>query len=326
MLASFFYRLEIVEKREFFAFMSKKIKTLNNWDFLVALSNRRLSVQNANSFYKLDWSIDRITIVGELSYDLDILGNYLVKRGFAKESYSGFNLVDRYDENIAYFEMVKFHDGKGRIDFNPNKLGTLIDSDIKGFIHEIFIEPHFSRADVACDIYNLPDDLVKQYRLADAVSYRPIYGRSGNLETMYWGSQASERQVRLYNKYIEQGRKKQYIHDDIKSWWRLEVQLRRSKASEWNSILNETLENFCAPEFFPPDWSGVDKVMITGLQNNHDLWNQIGRTSKYKYKKMIKEIAKHDELTRELKKSFVEYQRTLKNELDSWLRGIDVTK
>ena len=76
--------------------------------------------------------------------------------------------------------------------------------------------------------------------------------------------------------------------------------------------------------FFPPDWSGVDKVMITGLQNNHDLWNQIGRTSKYKYKKMIKEIAKHDELTIELKKSFVEYQSTLKDELDSWLRGIDV--
>ena len=186
--------------------MSKKIKTLNNWDFLVALSNRRLSVGKSVNF-KLNWSIDRITIVGELAYDLDTLGDYLVQRGFAKESYSGFNLVDRYDENIAYFEMVKFHDGKGRIDFNPNKLGTFIDSDIKGFIHEIFIQPHFSRADVACDIYNLPDNLIKQYQLADAISYRPIYGRSGELETMYWGSRASERQVRLYNKYIEQGRK-----------------------------------------------------------------------------------------------------------------------
>jgi len=325
-LASFFYRLEIVEKREFFVFMSKKIKTLKNWDFLTALSNRRLSTHNMCTWYKLDWSIDRITIVGDLAYDLDMLGDYLVERGFAKESYNGFNLVDRYEENIAFFEMVKFHDSKGRIDFNPTKLGTFVDSDIKGFIHEIFIQPHFSRADVACDIYNLPDELVNQYQMADAISYRPIYGRSGEVETMYWGSRSSERQVRLYNKYIEQGRKKQYIHDDVKTWWRLEVQLRRSKASEWNKVLTETLESFCALEFMPVDWSATDKIMLTGLKNNHGLWGEMHRNTRPKYRKKLKEIAKHDELTKELKKSFVEYQNKLKEELDSWLIGIDVTE
>lgn len=303
-----------------------KIKTLKNWDFYTALSNRRLSVQTLVQNYKLDWHIDRITIVGELAYDLNQLGKLLVETGFAKESYNGFNLVDEYQENIAYFEMVKFHDTKGRIDFNPHKLGKYTDMNIKNFIHQLFIEPHFSRADVACDIYNLPNELVQQYQLADPVSYRPIYGRSGELETMYWGSRASERQVRLYNKHIEQSRKNEYIPSQIDTWWRLEVQLRRSKASEWNKILNETLENFCALEFIPNDWKSTDKMMLTALQVNHGYWNEISRNSKYKYRKLLKEIAKHDELTSELKKSFKEYQKELKDELDSWLRGIDVSE
>lgn len=303
-----------------------KIKTLKNWDFFAALSNRRLSVGKSVKRYKIDWHIDRITIVGELAYDLNELGKLLVETGFAKESYNGFNLVDEFQENIAYFEMVKFHDTKGRIDFNPHKLGKYTDKNIKNFIHQLFIEPHFSRADVACDIYNLPNELLQQYQLADPVSYRPIYGRSGELETMYWGSRASERQVRLYNKFIEQSRKKEYISEEVETWWRLEVQLRRSKASEWNKILNETLENFCALEFMPENWSANDKIMLSGLSTNQNYWSEIGRDSKYKYRKLLKEIAKHDELTLELKKSFEEYQKDLKDELDSWLRGIDVTE
>src|SRR5699024_8247592 len=149
--------------------------------------NRRLSVQTLVQNYKLDWHIDRITIVGELAYDLEELGNVLVQHGFAKESYSGFNLIDEYQENIAYFEMVKFHETICLIDFNLSTLWKYMVINIKNFIHVLFIGPHFSRADVACDIYNLPNSLIQQYQLADPVSYRPIYGRSVELETLYWG-------------------------------------------------------------------------------------------------------------------------------------------
>lgn len=303
-----------------------KIKTLKNWDFYTALSNRRLSVNNFYTCYKLDWSIDRITIVGELQYDLDEVGELLVRNGFAKESFNGFNLIDEFQENIAYFEMVKFQEGKGRFDFNPNKIGTFIQSELQNFVHELFIEPHFSRADVACDIYNLPDELIKQYELAESLSYQPYFSRGKDLQTMYWGSRSSERQVRLYNKLVEQGRKNEYIIDDVKTWWRLEIQLRRGKATDWKNNVDETLENFAALEFMPLDWTGTEKVMLTGLMTNPDLWNELSRPSKYKYRDMLKEIAKHDELTIELKKSFEEYHDELKVELDSWLRGIDVTE
>lgn len=303
-----------------------KIKTLKNWDFFAALSNRRLSVQNLVQTYKLDWSIDRITIVGELAYDLNELGNILVENGFAKESYNGFNLIDEFQENIAYFEMVKFHDSKGRFDFNPNKIGTFIQTELQSFIHQIFIEPHFSRADVACDIYNLPDELIKQYQLADSISVQKIYGRGNDLQTIYWGSRSSERQVRLYNKLIEQSRKNEFIIDEVKTWWRLEIQLRRGKATEWKSNIDETLKKFAALEFMPLDWSPREKMMLLALQQDENFWSEISRNSKYKYREMLREISKHDELTKELKKSFEEYQKDLKDELDSWLRGIDVTE
>lgn len=71
---------------------------------------------------------------------------------------------------------------------------------MKNFIHDLFLEPHFSRADIACDIIDVPDEFITQYRVVDPVSFKPIYGRSGKLETAYWGSRASERQIRLYNK------------------------------------------------------------------------------------------------------------------------------
>lgn len=49
----------------------------------------------------------------------------------------------------------------------------------------VIIDPHFSRADIACDIIDVPDEFITQYRIVDPVSFKPIFGRSGKLETVY---------------------------------------------------------------------------------------------------------------------------------------------
>ena len=98
----------------------------------------------------------------------------------------------------------------------------------------MFDNPHFSRADVACDILDLPDEYVSQYRLVDAVSFRPYYGQNGALETAYWGARSSERQVRMYNKKLEQEKHRQVYLKRCNRGGRLELQLRRSKADEWS--------------------------------------------------------------------------------------------
>lgn len=312
---------------------------INEWEKLAALSNRRLSVQNLVQPFRLAWSIDRITVVGKLKkylwvrddlqvieLDFEQVWQIFESQGFAEQRGQGWVLLDKYGENIAYAEKVKYDKEKGRIDFNPTKIGQFLSEDLKHFIHRIFDSPHFSRADVACDILDLPDDFVRQYRIVDPVSFKPIYGASGELETAYWGSRSSERQVRMYNKKLEQMKKRKIVPKEIETWWRLEVQLRRDKATNWFNIMNESLLSFSSTNYMPDYLSGIEKAVIVGLMNDQNLWSGLARNTKYKYRNLLKDIANDDELTQHLKSSFSESAKDLKDELDSWLVGLDVTE
>lgn len=247
----------------------------------------------------------------------------------AERAGNGWRLLDKYGENIAYVETLPFKDPttgkeKGRIDFNPNKIETFLKTDLKSFISMMFDNPHFSRADVACDILDLPDDYVSQYRLVDAVSFRPYYGQNGALETAYWGARSSERQVRMYNKKLEQEKHRQIVPEEVQSWWRLELQLRRAKADEWSGVVNETLDSFYSPFYFPSDISFREKAILRGLHADHSLWSEASDNTKRKYRKLSKRIAKEDELTQHLKSSFSENIDTLKRELETWLGAMKV--
>ena len=287
---------------------------------------------------KMSWSIDRITIVGKLKENIyyhttnDILildfeqlmrvneGNGHVKA----VGNNGWQLVDPHEENIAYIELLQFHEGKARIDFNPNKISPFLAGSMKNFIHDLFLEPHFSRADIACDILGVPDEFIQQYRIVDPVSFKPIYGRSGKLETAYWGSRASERQVRMYNKKLEQEQK--IVPKEIETWWRLELQLRRGKATNWHTMVYESLDSFASPHFLSIDTKSIDKVLIDGLVADQNNWSIISRDLKYRLRKLLKQESQNDELTNHLRETFAESADELKKELDTWLLGLDVTE
>ncbi|HFI0238193.1 TPA: replication initiation factor domain-containing protein [Streptococcus suis] len=340
--------LEPLKKRE----KGDRGLLINEWEKLTAPSNRRLTHQNLRFLFSLSWSIDRITIVGNLKefefdhtyinedgefyragekFTLNQAMPLLAREEAAERAGNGWRLLDKYGENIAYVETLPFKDPttgkeKGRIDFNPNKIETFLKTDLKSFISMMFDNPHFSRADVACDILDLPDDYVSQYRLVDAVSFRPYYGMNGALETAYWGARSSERQVRMYNKKLEQEKKKQVLPEEVKTWWRLELQLRRSKADEWTEVVNETLDSFYSPFYFPSDISFREKAILRGLHADHSLWSEASDNTKRKYRKLSKRIAKEDELTQHLKSSFSENIDTLKRELETWLGAMKVNE
>ncbi|HAZ9270956.1 replication protein [Enterococcus faecium] len=313
---------------------------VNEWENLTALSNRRLNVQNLNTPLKLQWSIDRITIVGKLKeniyyhtqndvliLDFEQLMRVNEGNGYLKAvGNNGWQLLDQYEENIAYIEILKWQDGKGRIDFNPNKIGHFLASSMKNFIHDLFLEPHFSRADIACDIIDVPDEFITQYRVVDPVSFKPIYGRSGKLETAYWGSRASERQIRLYNKKLEQETKRKVVPKEVETWWRLEMQLRRGKATDWHNMVQESLNSFASLHFLPIDTTPTDRIMLAGLMSDQNFWSLLSRNSKYKYRELLKEESQNDELTNHLRETFAESADNLKQELDTWLLGLDVTE
>ncbi len=320
--------------------LSKNGIIVNEWENLTALSNRRLSVDDKVHPLKLSWSIDRITIVGKLKeniyyhtqndvliLDFEQLMRLNENNGYVKSvGLNVWQIVDKHDENIAYIEILKYQEGQGRIDFNPNKINQFLASSMKNFIHDLFLEPHFSRADIACDIIDVPDDFITQYRIVDPVSFKPIYGRSGKLETAYWGSRASERQVRMYNKKLEQERKKQIVPKEIETWWRIEMQLRRGKATDWHAMVRESLDSFASPHYLPGDVKPVDRIMIKGLNQDHSEWAYISRNLKYRLRKLLKEESQNDELTNHLRETFKESANDLKIELDTWLLGLDVTE
>lgn len=324
------------QKREKY---DKKGLVVNQWETLANLFDRDMVIDNVLRQVKLGWSIDRITLVGGLkdfiwvrdnlepiTLDFDKIWMIFEDRGIAKSAGQGWVLLDKYGENIAYAERIKFDKTKGRIDFNPNKIRPFLHGELKRFVHNLFDAPHFSRADVACDIINAPDEFIRQYRIVDPVSFKPIYGVNGLLETAYWGSRSSERQVRMYNKKLEQTKKKEVVPEWIDTWWRLEVQLRRAKADDWASVIAESLESFSSPHYFPNNISAIEKAVVIGLINSQDLWGEFSRNTKYKYRNLLKEVTQNDELTQHLKASFSESIDNLKRELDTWLVGLDVTK
>ena len=70
-------------------------------------------------------------------------------------------------------------------------------------------------------------------------------------------------------KKLEQETKRKIVPKEIQSWWRLEMQLRRGKATDWHAMVHETLDSFASPHYFPEDVKTLDRVMIKGLLYDH---------------------------------------------------------
>ncbi|EBU7629378.1 replication protein, partial [Salmonella enterica subsp. enterica serovar Virchow] len=60
--------------------------------------------------------------------------------------------------------------------------------------------------------------------------------------------------------------------------------------------------------------------------SDQNFWSLLSRNSKYKYRELLKEESQNDELTNHLRETFAESADNLKQELDTWLLGLDVTE
>lgn len=313
----------------------KKYLTLSNRQLSVHL----LSIDNRinNIEYRLGWSIDRITLVGTIKQtrnsdgtvkDLSSIMQELLDSGMkgVEKLPKGWLLRDRQNEQIAYIEYLSTDNTRGRIDFNPNKLSEYLQSTLKEFISLIFEDVKFSRIDVACDIFNIPEEVIEQYTIIKDVSTHTYRGRGGQLETHYWGSSSSEKQVRLYNKLKERKKKRFGVVKGIETWWRFEAQLRGKTTKEWFESVSELLSYFTSPCFIPLDVVGMEKITLISLLEHPELFKEISsRTTISKYKTLVKRVVENDELTTAMIEQFKDDVMELQTELNSWLGYIDVT-
>ena len=104
------------------------------------------------------------------------------------------------------------------------------------------------------------------------------------------------------------------------------MQLRRGKASEWVNVVYKALDSFYSLHYLPVDMKVTDKVMLSGLIAEPYLISELSDRTRKKYRKLMKQLAKDDELTNHLKASFSESIEELDKELNNWLKGMTVNR
>ena len=160
------------------------------------------------------------------------------------------------------------------------------------------------------------DDLSDYYAMTDkAVKKTIFYGRNGKPETKYFGVRDSNRFIRIYNKKQE---RKDNADVEVMSehLWRVEIELKRDMVDYWNDCFNDL-------HILKPDWTSPEKLneqaMVYMLIHEEGKWGELNKRTKYKYKKIIKEISTID-LTEIMKLTLRENEKQLQKQIDFWHR------
>ncbi|WP_374915598.1 replication initiation factor domain-containing protein (plasmid) [Weissella cibaria] len=274
-------------------------------------------------------SIDRITVSGELKAEYRELQRVMNALGSSWELSDGvFRLIREYPngdtENIAYYAENAFQAGSWRLDFNPNKLSDEEKLEMKRAI-DLLTDVHFTRLDLAFDVFN--NELGMKYRI-----YRPnvsqreygVYTAQWTkaVETIYYGSNSSEQQIRQYNKLVEQTKKNMPLPNGVEHWMRLELQLRGRKPAEWVERAKDMLGDFRLPNYDNIK-SVNDKMALHSLEIGLVDWSDFAKDKRARLRKLQKEQY-DDTLARELFDLLITHQERLLGELTSYLAEFDI--
>ena len=275
-------------------------------------------------------SIDRITVSGELKAEYRELQRVMNALGSSWELSDGvFRLIREYPngdtENIAYYAENAFQAGSWRLDFNPNKLSDEEKLEMKRAI-DLLTDVHFTRLDLAFDVFN--NELGMKYRI-----YRPnvsqreygVYTAQWTkaVETIYYGSNSSEQQIRQYNKLVEQTKKNMPLPDGVEHWMRLELQLRGRKPTEWVERAKGMLDDFRLPNYDRIK-NKNDRMALFALEKGLLDWSDFSDKNKKARLRKLQKEQYDDTLARELFDLLIAQQERLRGELASYLAEFDI--
>ena len=190
---------------------------------------------------------------------------------------------------------------------------------------DLLTDVHFTRLDLAFDVFN--NELGMKYRI-----YRPnvsqreygVYTAQWTkaVETIYYGSNSSEQQIRQYNKLVEQTKKNMPLPDGVEHWMRLELQLRGRKPAEWVDCAKSMLADFRLPNYDNIK-SVNDKLALAGLDSQFVDWSDFAKEKRARLRKLQKEQY-DDTLARELFDLLIAHQERLQGELTSYLAELGI--
>ena len=263
-------------------------------------------------------SFDKMTVIGDLSprhvkeFQQFIAVNPYVSVLDTKTDYVKARMYD----DLFYLVYDKV-EGKSlqrrnmRIEFNPNDCSEDARQFFVKHIVRLMTDVGFSRLDLALD---MEKDLSSFY-IASETRWKSnvIYGLDGKPETKYFGVRESARFIRLYDKKRERKSKndEKITAADL---WRLEFELKRGMVDHWETIADDlTIKE--------PDWKDTadiqQQAMVYLLINHEDSWNDLGKTAKAKYRKIIREMEGED-LTFFIQQAIKSEAPRLHQELEKW--------
>lgn len=291
---------------------------------------------------KIEVSIDRLTLLVDVFNPIFLIGDLRnalmeelqgrVEYSVRSTDYKNFSLEyvteDGESVNLIYFEVSMKGEILLRLDFNPNTLKEYGAMDIWEkiivFLRLQSDEIRLSRFDLAFDILNLPS-VVTIKHVKGGTKSTFYYGRASELETVYWGSRASNVQVRLYDKNKErlQKGKLDFVHMvNNPYWWRFEMQLRTKIINaDMVSEVMERLQNFGVYDY--SKLGGNRAFTYIFLQDESALpyvFDNLSREgmkkSKYRLRKQLREL--DNEFSRKLITALREQSPKLAKELKQY--------
>ncbi|MGC7568398.1 replication initiation factor domain-containing protein [Staphylococcus epidermidis] len=198
-----------------------------------------------------------------------------------------------------------------RVEFNPNKLTHEEMIWLKQNIIDYMEDDGFTRLDLAFDF---EDDLSDYYVMSDkALKKTVFYGINGMPETKYFGVRDSDRFIRIYNKKQER-KDNADVEVMSKHLWRVEIELKRNMVDYWNDCFNDF-------HILKPDYTMINKTSerhtVMALLFDESEWGKLNRNTKYKFKKIFKEISPID-LTELMKSTLRENEKQLQKQIEFW--------
>ena len=195
-----------------------------------------------------------------------------------------------------------------RIEFNPNKLRQ-VDSNILDTIIPYLEDIAISRVDLAFDIFEVDCSefiLEKKGRPTATKEWRD---QNGKLETKYLGASRSEKQVRLYNKKVEQlengSEEDKKFAQQFQHWWRLEFQLRSRSVEE----IFEVIDSVIFKPFVFDDLPIETQIYLVAYTRNKNVWQKLHRNTRTKYKKILETYQTSDTDSLQLMKDLLKHER-----------------
>lgn len=189
-----------------------------------------------------------------------------------------------------------------RIEFNPNKLRP-VDNNILNSIIPNLEDISISRADLAFDLFEVDCSEFVFEKKGRPTATKEWRDQNGKLETKYLGASRSEKQIRLYNKKVEQlengSENDKEFARKFTHWWRLEFQLRSRSVEEIFEIINSIVFKPFTFDELPVE----TQIYLVAYTRDKNIWKKLHRNTRTKYKKILE---KHQT-------SEIDYLQLLKN-------------